>query len=124
MFESVAFQVHLEDDAVTDEAVDGRGMGTVVMEGIHWGIAGGESGPGAREIKAEWVRDLRDQCQIQRVAFFFKQWGRRTPKAGGNTLDGRQWLEYPEMERVRRSGTRLRAAGALVDNTRRILRVN
>ena len=80
MFESVGFQVHLEDDAVTDEAVDDRGMGTVVMESIHWVIAGGESGPGAQEIKAEWVRDLRDQCQIQRVAFFFKQWGSRTPK--------------------------------------------
>jgi len=38
---------------------------------------------------------LRDQCRAQRVAFFFKQWGGRSPKSGGNTLDGRQWLEYP-----------------------------
>ena len=70
----------------------------VDLEGIHWVIAGGESGPGARPVQAEWVRALRDQCQAQRVAFFFKQWGGRTPKAGGNTLDGRQWLEYPDVE--------------------------
>ena len=64
----------------------------------YWVIAGGGSGPGARPTRAEWVRALRDQCQAQRVAFFFKQWGGRIPKAGGNTLDGRQWLEYPEVE--------------------------
>ena len=75
-------------------------MGTVNLENIHWVIAGGESGPGARPVEAEWVRELRDQCEIQRVAFFFKQWGGRTPKAGGNTLDGRQWMEYPEIERA------------------------
>ena len=68
----------------------------VNLEDIHWVIAGGESGPGARPVQAEWVRNLRDQCQAQGVAFFFKQWGGRTPKAGGNTLDGRQWLEYPD----------------------------
>ncbi|MXX40013.1 MAG: phage Gp37/Gp68 family protein, partial [Gemmatimonadetes bacterium] len=73
-------------------------IGAVDLEDIHWVIVGGESGPGARPMRAEWVRALRDQCQAQRVAFFFKQWGGRTPKAGGNTLDGRQWLEYPEVE--------------------------
>ena len=73
-------------------------IGAVDLADIHWVIAGGESGPGARPVRAEWVRALRDQCQAQRVAFFFKQWGGRTPKAGGNTLDGRQWLEYPEVE--------------------------
>lgn len=73
-------------------------IGAVDLEDIHWVIAGGESGPGARPVRAEWVRALRDRCQAQRVAFFFKQWGGRTPKAGGNTLDGRQWLEYPEVE--------------------------
>ena len=75
-------------------------MGTVNLEDIHWVIAGGESGPGARPILAEWVRELRDQCETQCVAFFFKQWGGRTPKAGGNTLDGRQWMDYPEIERA------------------------
>ena len=69
----------------------------VDLESIHWVIVGGESGPGARPVQAEWIRTLRDQCQTQNVAFFFKQWGGRTPKAGGNLLDGRQWLEYPEL---------------------------
>ena len=91
-------------------------MGTVNLEDIHWVIAGGESGPGARQVDAEWVRELRDQCETQRVAFFFKQWGGRTPKAGGNTLDGRQWMEYPKIERVLRSGEPLRAAGAPVED--------
>ena len=63
-------------------------LGTLDLTDIHWVIAGGESGPGARPVKVEWLRELRDQCQAQNVAFFFKQWGGRTPKAGGNTLDG------------------------------------
>ena len=75
-------------------------LGAVNLEGIHWIIAGGESGPGVRPMRVEWVRSLRDQCQAQRVAFFFKQWGGRTPKTGGNTLDGRQWLEYPRVQRT------------------------
>ncbi len=70
-------------------------VGTVDLENIHWVIAGGESGPRARPVEAQWVRELRDQCETQHVAFFFKQWGGRTPIAGGNTLDGRQWIEYP-----------------------------
>ena len=74
--------------------------GAVNLENIHWVIAGGESGPGARPVQPEWVRNLRDQCQAQDVAFFFKQWGGRTPKAGGNSLDGRQWQEYPELDRT------------------------
>ena len=87
-------------------------MGTVDLKDIHWVIAGGESGPGARPVQAEWVRELRDQCQAQRVAFFFKQWGGRTPKSGGNTLDGRQWLEYPEIESDQQPATPLQAVGA------------
>ena len=87
-------------------------MGTVDLEDIHWVIAGGESGPGARPVQAEWVRELRDQCQAQRVAFFFKQWGGRTPKSGGNTLDGRQWLEYPEIESDQQLRVPLQAVGA------------
>ena len=86
-------------------------IGTVDLAGIHWVIAGGESGPGARPVQAEWVRALRDQCQAQGVAFFFKQWGGRTPKAGGNTLDGRQWLEYPEGKYVGRLAGREKLLG-------------
>jgi len=63
--------------------------------GIHWVIAGGESGFNARECKPEWIRSLRDICNLRDVAFFFKQWGGRTPKAGGRMLDSRTWDEYP-----------------------------
>ncbi len=58
------------------------------LDGIGWLIAGGESGPNARRMEEAWVRDLRDQCDEANVAFFFKQWGGRTPKAGGRELDG------------------------------------
>ncbi|HPF27070.1 MAG TPA: phage Gp37/Gp68 family protein [Steroidobacteraceae bacterium] len=71
-------------------------LGDVDLSGIHWAIAGGESGAKGREIKAEWIRSLRDQCRSAGVAFFFKQWGGKTPKSGGNTLDGRRWLQYPK----------------------------
>ena len=57
----------------------------------------GESGPLAQPVHAEWIRSLRDQCHSADVAFFFKQWGGRTSKSGGNRLDGRQWLQYPEL---------------------------
>ena len=90
--------------------------GAVNLKEIHWVIAGGESGPGARPVQAEWVRNLRDQCQAQGVAFFFKQWGGRTPKAGGNTLDGRQWLEYPEAGPGQKIGAPSQAAGAPADD--------
>ena len=70
-------------------------VGTVDLTGIHWVIAGGESGPGARPVEIEWLREIRDRCRAARVAFFFKQWGGRSPKSGGNELDGRQWQEYP-----------------------------
>lgn len=70
-------------------------LGKIELSGIHWAIVGGESGPHARPMNLDWVRELRDQCHAQGVAFFYKQFGGRTPKAGGNTIDGRQWLEYP-----------------------------
>lgn len=65
------------------------------LTGIHWLIAGGESGPGFRPMNPDWVRSLRDQCLAAGVAFHFKQWGGRTPKAGGRELDGRTWDEFP-----------------------------
>lgn len=70
-------------------------IGKIDLTGIHWAIAGGESGQKARSVDPSWIRELRDQCVEAGVAFFFKQWGGRTPKAGGNTLDGQQWLQYP-----------------------------
>lgn len=73
-------------------------LGAVDLEGIHWAIAGGESGPAARPMEATWARSLRDQCRAQCVPFFFKQWGGSRAKAGGNKLDGRQWLQYPRAD--------------------------
>ncbi|MFK3981292.1 DUF5131 family protein [Micromonospora sp. NPDC050397] len=70
------------------------------LTGIDWLIAGGESGPGARPVSPEWIRDLRDDCFAADVAFFFKQWGGRTPKAGGRTLDDRTWDEMPVPKRL------------------------
>jgi protein gp37 len=66
------------------------------LDGIHWVIAGGESGNGFRPTRPEWVRLIRDRCAMTEVAFFFKQWGGRTPKAGGRILDSEQWDQMPE----------------------------
>lgn len=65
------------------------------LTGIHWLIAGGESGIGYRPTDTEWVRGLRDTCRAAGVPFFFKQWGGRTPKAKGRMLDGEVWSQYP-----------------------------
>jgi protein gp37 len=65
------------------------------LGGIDWLIVGGESGPGARPMQPEWVRSLRDASTSAGVSFFFKQWGGRTPNAGGRLLDGRTWDEMP-----------------------------
>jgi len=65
------------------------------LTGIEWVIGGGESGADYRSCDPSWARGLRDLCQRQEVAFFWKQWGGRTPKAGGRELDGRIWADYP-----------------------------
>jgi len=65
------------------------------LEGIDWVIVGGESGPGARPMKPEWVLDIRDQCQHASVPFFFKQWGGVNKKKAGRELEGRTWDELP-----------------------------
>jgi protein gp37 len=65
------------------------------LAGIEWVITGGESGPAARPCDPSWVRYIRDACAAEGVAFFHKQWGGRTPKAGGRTLDGRTWNQMP-----------------------------
>lgn len=70
-------------------------VGPVSLDGIHWVIAGGESGPRARPMQIQWAREIRDQCASQGVAFFFKQWGGLRPKTGGRDLDGREWNELP-----------------------------
>ncbi|MBN2584308.1 MAG: phage Gp37/Gp68 family protein [Planctomycetes bacterium] len=63
--------------------------------GIDWVIVGGESGPGARPMKSEWVQEIRDRCVSRRVPFFFKQWGGVNKKKAGRVLDGRTWDDMP-----------------------------
>jgi protein gp37 len=70
-------------------------IGAIDLRAIDWVIVGGESGPGARPLAAEWVRAIRDQCAAADVAFFFKQWGGLRAKSGGRDLDGREWNEMP-----------------------------
>jgi len=67
------------------------------LEGIGWVIVGGESGPGARPMRVEWVTNLRDQCLAAGVPFFFKQWGGVARKRAGRKLDGRTWDETPAL---------------------------
>lgn len=88
-------------------------LGALNLDGIDWAIVGGESGPGARPMAADWARDIRSQCVAAKVAFFFKQWGhirnnpdRLDPTAikderghhakGGRTLDGIVWSQMPK----------------------------
>ncbi|MGQ0562560.1 MAG: DUF5131 family protein [Gemmatimonadota bacterium] len=72
-------------------------IGPVKFEpsGVHWVIVGGESGLTRRPMHVDWVRDIRDLCAKAGIPFFFKQWGGRTPKAGGRELDGSTWSEMP-----------------------------
>ena len=65
------------------------------LTGIHWVIAGGESGPGARPMNKQWVRSLRDKCHREAVPFFFKQWGGVIKSRTGRSLDGKTWDEMP-----------------------------
>jgi len=65
------------------------------LSGIDWVIVGGESGPGARPMKKEWVLDIRDQCRAAGAAFFFKQWGGTNKKKSGRVLEGRTYDEWP-----------------------------
>lgn len=65
------------------------------LSGIDWVIAGGESGPNYRPLNISWLRSIRDACISNEVPFFFKQWGGRSPKSMGRTLDGELWDEMP-----------------------------
>jgi protein gp37 len=67
------------------------------LRGIDWVIVGGESGPGARPVKEEWVVDIRDQCRRARIPFFFKQWGGFNKKRAGRFLQGRTWDQMPQL---------------------------
>ena len=91
-------------------------LGDLDLDGISWVITGGESaGSEARALVTRtpsgwrpkatgliWVRELRDRCRHKGIAFFHKQWGGPTPKAGGRILDGRQWNQLPVPRLVER----------------------
>lgn len=74
-------------------------LGRLPLKGIHWMIVGGESGPGARPMKAEWVENLHAQARAAKVAFFFKQWGGVRKHITGRQLHGRTWDEMPRAQR-------------------------
>jgi len=65
------------------------------LTGIDWVIVGGESGPGAREMKKKWIDQVKNQCLEEKVPFFFKQWGGVNKKKTGRLLDGKIWSQYP-----------------------------
>ena len=69
------------------------------LDGIDWVIVGGESGPGARPMEADWARDIRDQCVAAGVPFYFKQWGGVFKKRQGRLLDERTWDEMPNFDK-------------------------
>jgi protein gp37 len=80
-------------------------IGEIDLRGIHWVIVGGESGPKARPMQAEWVESIRNQCDEDGVAFFFKQWGgwgadgvKRAKKQNGRQLHGRTWDDMPALQ--------------------------
>jgi protein gp37 len=98
-------------------------VGPLDLTGIHWVIQGGESGPGARPMRIEWLREVFDQCRAQGVPVFLKQYGTApnnplwhtapsgvSPSAwvnrhdpigkGGSLLDGRSWKEFPAAARA------------------------
>jgi len=80
-------------------------LGEIDLTGIHWVIVGGESGHGARPMKAAWVRRIQATCSEQGVKFFFKQWGafgadgvHRSKKENGRLLDGATWDAMPTVD--------------------------
>jgi len=70
-------------------------VGKLRLKNIDWVIVGGESGPKARPIEPEWIREVRDQCVDSHIPFFFKQWGGVNKKKAGRILEGRTWDEMP-----------------------------
>jgi protein gp37 len=85
-------------------------LGSINLQGISWVIVGGESGPGARLMDRAWVRNIRNQCRLSQVAFFFKQWGGVRKSETGRTLDGKTHDEFPEIERTNEFAPQRRSA--------------
>ena len=99
-------------------------LGEFDLTAISWVIVGGESGPGARPMRKEWVISIRDQCCAARVPFFFKQWGGVRKVRRGRTLDGRTYDEYPErrITAVPDKMTCTSFVNSLKENAQRVLR--
>jgi len=70
---------------------------TLNLNNIDWAIVGGESGPKSRQIEESWVIDIRNQCEVSCVPFFFKQWGGTNKKKSGRELQGKIWNEMPAL---------------------------
>lgn len=83
------------------------------LKEIHWVIVGGESGPGARPMEVQWVRDIRDTCLKQDVPFFFKQWGGVQKHLTGRLLDGEIWDQYPQIELIKQASSKKGPSEAL-----------
>ena len=79
-------------------------VGHLPLEGIDWVIVGGESGPGARPMKKEWVLSIKNQCEMADVAFYFKQWGGTRKHLNGRELDGRTYDAMPVAAELPASG--------------------
>ena len=109
--DNVWMGVSVEDNRVLDRIEELRETGAKIkflslepligpltdlnLSNIDWVIVGGESGPGAREMKKEWVIDIRNQCAAEDVCFFFKQWGGTRKSKTGRRLDGQTYDEMP-----------------------------
>lgn len=99
-------------------------LGEINLNGISWVIVGGESGPGARPMRKEWVVPIREQCRDARVPFFFKQWGGTRKSLNGRELEGRTYDEYPRRlcAPVPAKAECLALAQSLLNTTSRLLR--
>lgn len=88
-------------------------LGRLPLEGIAWVIVGGESGPGARPMKEDWVLSIQEQCEAANIPFFFKQWGGVRKKAAGRVLRGVTYDGFPK--RIQHPGlpTQMRLQHAL-----------
>jgi protein gp37 len=114
--ENIWMGVSVENGVYTDRIDDLRRTGAAIkflslepllgpldglsLDGIDWVIVGGESGPGARPMKPEWVTSIRVQCVEANVPFFFKQWGGVWKKKFGRELEGRLWDQMPAVSHL------------------------
>lgn len=90
-------KINAEDKFLSLEPLIGP-LPDIPVKGIDWVIVGGESGPGARPMEPDWVREIRDVCLQEEVPFFFKQWGGVFKKRAGRILDGRTWDQMPAVK--------------------------